>query len=255
MSGLGKRLVKRAFAAVGYEVRKLPELYNSEIFGSEPLKDMFLLYRLEGGGEHPVIFDVGANIGEFISSFRETFDTPVIHAFEPGPEIFKKLGANTLGMSDVKLNNIGLAAEARDMVFLENDHSKMSSFLDPGQDCWGRVQRQIKVHVGTVDDYCNENGIAKIEILKCDTQGYDLEVMRGADRMMREGRIHLIFTELNCSEMYKGQAELDEIYRFLREHQFRLVTFYRFAYQDNRAGWTDALFARDVRPATAKRIA
>jgi hypothetical protein len=79
--------------------------------------------------------------------------------------------------------------------------------------------------------------------------------MRGADRMMREGRIHLIFTELNCSEMYKGQAELDEIYRFLREHQFRLVTFYRFAYQDNRAGWTDALFARDVRPATAKRIA
>lgn len=250
-SGIGKRLVKRAFAAVGYELRRLPELYNSEILGSEPLKDMLLLYRLGGGGDHPVIFDVGANIGDFIF-FNETFNNPIIHAFEPGSEIFKKLRANTFGLSNLTLNNLGLGAEGREMVFLENDHAKMSSFLDPSSDCWGRIQRQVNVRMGTIDDYCDENHIRKIEILKCDTQGYDLEVMRGAKRMLRERRIHLIFTELNFSDMYKGQASLDEIYRFLREHNFRLVTFYRFAYQNNRAGWTDALFARDDRPAKSE---
>ena len=254
MSRLAKRLVKGAFAAMGYELRRLPELYNSGPLGSEPLKDMLMLYRLRGGGGHPIIFDAGANVGDFISAFRQTFDRPVIHAFEPGPEIFKKLQANTVGLPNVTLNNIGLAAKSGEMIFLENDHVKMSSFLEPGKDCWGRIQRQVKTQVGTIDDYCAENDIGQIDVLKCDTQGYDLEVMYGAERMLREGRLQLIFTEINFSDMYKGQPGLDEIYRFLRTRNFRLVTFYRFAYQDNRAGWTDALFARDDRADRKKTI-
>jgi FkbM family methyltransferase len=243
MKALVKRLTKSIFGLTGYEFRRRPELYNSESFGLSPLEDMRQLLRIEGNLERPLVFDVGANVGTFVGHFRNAFNAPIIHAFEPSPETFKKLRANTTGMPGVTLNNVGLGARNMELQFLENDHAPMSSFLEPGTQCWGKIQQRVKVRVRTVDDYCSEKRIEKINILKSDTQGYDLEVIRGAERMMREQRIHLIYTEIVFAEMYKDQASIDEIYRHLHKFGFRLVAFYRFTYMNNRAGWTDALFA------------
>ena len=63
--------------------------------------------------------------------------------------------------------------------------------------------------------------------------------------MLSSGRVRLIFLEIIFSEMYSGLPSLDEIYRHLCDRGFGLVTFYKFYYQHNRAGWTDALFAYD----------
>lgn len=234
--------VRRAFGSVGWEIRRLPELYDSIPLGLEPLQDMSRLSRLAGRTESAMIFDVGANVGNFIRYFRETFSKPIIHAFEPGSEVFKQLQANTAGIPGITLNNIGLGSRNEELIFLESDRSPMSSFLEPDKNSWSKTARRIKVSVRTVDDYSSEKGIQRIDILKSDTQGYDLQVIRGAEGMISEGRIQLLYIEINFSELYKGQPSFDGIYRHLYERNFRLVAFYRFSYQNNRAGWTDALF-------------
>ena len=65
----------------------------------------------------------------------------------------------------------------------------MSSFLSPGKEHWGEINNVTTVQVETLDNYCQRNSISKIDLLKIDTQGYDLEVLRGAKQMLSEHRI------------------------------------------------------------------
>jgi len=94
----------------------------------------------------------------------------------------------------------------------------------------------------TLDEYCVENKIPAIDILKSDTQGFDLEVIKGARELLRRKAIHLIYMEVILSDMYKGLPGVDEIYTFLTERGFNLVSFYQYHYQHPGAAWTDALF-------------
>jgi FkbM family methyltransferase len=235
--GLAQRSVKYVLGRLGYEIRR-----SSKFPGSNVMKDVLLLTRIAGGTARPVVFDVGANIGNLTRQFHQTLGNPFIHAFEPGPESFLQLQANCSDIPDVILNNWGVGAQKEELQFRENQHSVMSSFLEPGPDHWGTISRQLKVPICTVDGYCQENSINRIDILKSDTQGYDLEVFHGAKRMIDEGRIRLILTEIIFSQIYDGQPELDEIYRYLHDRNFRLVSFYGLEYQENLLGWLDALF-------------
>jgi FkbM family methyltransferase len=242
MHRLIKRAVRWGFAAAGWEVRRAPDLYESIPLGLEPLHDMLRLSRSSDKSQRPVVFDVGANVGNFVHHFRETFSKPIIHAFEPDSRAFRELQANTAGISDITLN-VGLGSQKGQLTFLVSNESPMSSFLEPERSLWSKIARRVEVPVRTIDDYCREKQIHKIDILKIDTQGYDLEVMRGGESMMRAGRIQLLYTEICFSKLYKGQAGLDPIYKYLCDCGFRLVAFYRFSYLRNLAGWTDALFA------------
>jgi FkbM family methyltransferase len=160
----------------------------------------------------------------------------------------RRLGTSGIASRDqlfILLNQIvydfGLGAEVGTLEFLENVHSELSSFLEPGVECGGTIKRR-QVKVRTIDDYCTENGINCIDILKSDTQGFDLQVIKGAKRLLMEKRIHLFYTEITFCEMYQNSPKLDEIYGFLADQGFSLVSFYKFYYQNGRAGWTDALF-------------
>lgn len=205
-------------------------------------QDAFADMRHLSGTVEPVIFDVGANVGQSIELFRKRFARPVIHSFEPGAETFEELRRRFGGSADLQLNNVALGASAGSRIFIENELTNMSSFLEPGSDCWGEIKRTYAVDVSTVDEYCAAQDIARIDILKIDTQGSDLEVVKGAQGMMRRHAIHLIFMEITISDMYKGLPRLDEIYGFLADRGFVLVAFYEFYYQRERAAWMDALF-------------
>jgi FkbM family methyltransferase len=190
----------------------------------------------------PTIFDVGANEGQTINEFCRVFKSPRIHAFEPSARVLDTLLAAAAAFPTVKVNRLALGSESGRKVFLENSHSVMSSFLEKGPWGWGDVVARREVETSTVDEYCAANHVAAIDILKTDTQGYDLYVLEGARRMLARKAIHLVFTEVNFVAMYDGMPPFDHLYRFLREHGFMLVTFYRIRYLQNRAAWTDAVF-------------
>jgi FkbM family methyltransferase len=212
---------------------------ESATLGQNAFHDMRKLARSE---PELLIMDVGANCGQTISDFRNTFENPVIHAFEPGRKAFSQLQRWTAEIPNLHLNNFAVGSRSGQMEFIENRQSVMSSFFEPGVDCSGIINERRQVQVMTLADYCATEGITHIDILKSDTQGFDLEVIKGAGWLLERRRIHLIYLEIIFSEMYKGLPGLDDIYRFLVSHGFRLVSFYQFYYEHNRASWTDALF-------------
>jgi FkbM family methyltransferase len=195
--------------------------------------------------ESPVIFDVGAHFGETIIRFYKAFDRPTVHAFEPSKESHNILKRECETFPNLIENNLALGATRGTMRLLENENTYMTSFLELGRDGNGQIVNCTAVGVDTIDDYCKERGIDRIDILKSDAQGFDLEVLKGAQRMMKRGAINLVYLEINFAEIYKNSPAPDEILAFMRQRGFSLVTFYRLFYVNGRLGWTDALFKRD----------
>lgn len=193
----------------------------------------------------PVVFDVGANLGQSIELFRSTFQDPVIHAFEPGRSAFGALQRD-YASPKTTVNNLALGAEKGDGRFIERVRHNLSSFLEAEEDFGAEAERCI-VQIDTVDNYCRTNQISRIDILKSDTQGFELAVLNGAKTMLDSGRVGCVLVEMNFAEQYKGQSHADEIMKFMREHGFSLKAFYRFVYKNDRVNWTDALFEYDAR--------
>ena len=242
-----KQFIKKVFSELGYDLKRTDEV------GTNPIKDMSRLARMRGVSNGAIVFDVGANVGNTIREFHAEFSSPIIHAFEPSPETFQSLKANVASIPFLTLNNIGLGSFNGQLMFHENTVDVMSSFLESDKDCWGESKRDVEVPIGTIDDYCEKNQITRIDILKSDTQGYDLEVLRGAERMLTSGSIYLVYVEIIFSEMYKGLPGFDQMYRHLQDRGFRLVRFYQFNSQNDRAGWADALFACEKFSSDANR--
>lgn len=234
-------LYSKTFRPVRGLVRRSLRRFGYDICSSDQRRDPFQdMQRMVSTS--PLIFDVGANIGQSIKSFRETFQNPEIHAFEPSSGTFATLKDNCGTKPSVTLNNTALGSSKETRTFLENEFNDMSSFLEIGSKGWGSITERNLVKINTVDDYCDTKKIEKIDILKSDTQGFDLEVLKGAERTIARGGIHLIYLEINFAELYNGMAPADEIMRFLRERHFSLVAFYHFYYRENLVGWTDGLF-------------
>lgn len=194
-----------------------------------------------------IVFDVGANTGQSVANFRRLLPDSTLHSFEPGRVAFRELDAATRGLRNVHLVNAAVGSTSGRLTLIENEYSDMSSFLRPSSASWGAIVAETEVEVTTLDSYCADQGIQRIDLLKIDTQGYELEVLRGATGMLDAGRVGLVFLEVTFCDMYEDLPPFDVLYRFLLDKGFRLVAFYNFHKHWTRvAGWCDALFAHEV---------
>jgi FkbM family methyltransferase len=238
-----KETIRSVAAKLGYDVR------NTASLGINPFVDM---RRFVPAGKDPLILDIGANVGQSVGRFRKTFPTAIIHSFEPGPETFKTLSQNVATDERVSVWNCAVGASTGKETFQENTNPDMSSFKSLSTTGWGEVSRQSLVEVTTVDAFLESNRIAHVDILKSDTQGYELEVFKGAERAMRANRIGLVYFEFIFSDMYQHLPGFDEVFRHLVDRNFSLVAIYDFHYQNRLASFADILFVnRDYYGQTA----
>lgn len=187
-----------------------------------------------------LIFDIGANVGQTAKDFEAEFPRATIHSFEPSPSTFKKL-KKAVHPEQTRAWNLALGAKAGQQTFLENESPDMSSFLPLGERGWGHIEKETLVAVSTIDLFCAEHKIERINLLKSDTQGYDFEVFKGAEGMLKAGKIDLILFEVTFSSIYEGAPHFEDIFRFLNQHGYQLHRVYGLGHV-NQAIWTDVLF-------------
>jgi FkbM family methyltransferase len=223
--------VRKWIQSTGYDIHKVPGDP-----GRDPYRDIGRLVA----STSPVAFDVGANTGQTTNAILQVLPRASIHAFEPHPAAFESL--RRLNIKNVVLNNYALGAQPEERTLFENTSSDMSSLLPLGEHGWGHVQAKTAVKVSTVDHYCTKHGIPRIDLLKSDTQGFELEVLKGASAMLEGNLVRLIYLEMNFARLYEGMPRFDALLGFLFDRGFELVALYRVHYLGERAGWTDGLF-------------
>lgn len=198
----------------------------------------------------PLLIDVGANTGQTIHMFKRLFDQPVIHAFEPNCSLVETRLTASFGQDDnVTLNAAGLGAEEGVLTLHQFEKDQMSSFLpmergtrNPYAD--ESLVASVEVPVWTLDQYVKKHGLEKIDLLKIDTQGYDLQVLLGADEQLTAGNVGLVMLEINFIPLYVGQPAFSELDAFLRKRGYALVDLYEKIWVENRIAWCDGLYQK-----------
>lgn len=232
-----KETTRAALQRCGLDVKR----HRRGAVGEDAFADMEH-YIKRPGFPPPVIFDVGANVGQTAERFLAHFPDARIHCFEPGPAAFRALTARVGVRPGVKLWNVGVGSAAGLLPFHENAQSVMSSFLEPAAETWGQTERVTNVPVTTLDDFAAKNGVGEIGILKSDTQGFELEVFKGATGLLESGRIALVYFEVTFADLYKDAPPFHTLFRHLAERGYRLLGIYEPVYEYDLAAWTDVLF-------------
>lgn len=129
---------------------------------------------LRSGGRHlKVVFDIGAHIGYYTKLFMKWAPEASIHSFEPSHKSFTLLYMNAAAHPHVCLNPLALAQTTGSKPFFLGRSSDLSSLVRP-------VGKRIVVDAISVDDYCRKRLISKVDMIKCDVEGSELEVISGA---------------------------------------------------------------------------
>ncbi len=227
------KIIRKLSRKLGYDIIPL----SIDIVGRDPYLDMKKFIN----NDKPVLFDVGANYGQTINEFTGVFNDYEIHSFEPSPAVFEVLKNKTFHRRNIWIWNYGIGSSIGNLLLNENTNQNMSSFLEIGEDGWGFVKHKTSVPVTTIDKFCEERNIKNIDVLKIDTQGFELEVFKGAKISMQENRIGLLYFEITFIDMYKDLPSFGELFDFATNNGFELITIYPIKYKNNIAAWTDVL--------------
>jgi hypothetical protein len=96
----------------------------------------------------------------------------------------------------------------------------------PGSETWKRALTQthgLKTRVQTADNLFRSQGLARVDFFKLDTQGTELEILKGAREYLSAGRISVIKTEATFLPVYRNQCTFSDLDQFLKEHGFVFV--------------------------------
>jgi FkbM family methyltransferase len=176
-----------------------------------------------------VIFDVGANIGDWSLLALQVNPRLIIHCFEPSPETFAQLQAR-LKNAACTCNPFGLGSKVEDRpLYIYADGSGNNSlFQRKGlEDGWGlsTPKRSEIIHLDTIDNYCAKNGIEIIDFMKVDVEGFEIEVFKGAAGMLKEGRIHRIQFEYGGCNI-DARVLLKDIFDYFSDYPYRFCKIF-----------------------------
>jgi FkbM family methyltransferase len=161
-----------------------------------------------------ILFDVGANEGQTVKAFRNNFPSATIHCFEPNPECCRRL--TNFG---VAVHQMALGNEAGEIGFDQSQGQSDMFFVT-------HKPTAEKVAIDTIDNFCDQQRIKHIDFLKIDTEGYDLEVIRGSTSMLQTRAIDLVQAEVSMNAENTYHVAFGNVHSTLESSGYRLFGIY-----------------------------
>jgi FkbM family methyltransferase len=224
---------------------RLIRLSPTKIRGIDPLVDVAFLL---GNKRDPLCVDVGANDGETAANFLKQFPGAKLIAFEPFEQCCQILRSKFATNSNVRVETLALGASTGRTYLNLYSADRMNSLLqlDPMPENIMKSKFSHKgtadICVDTLDHFCRANTIYYIDVMKVDTQGYDLNVLKGASSLLKEQRVHVILLEINFIPMYRHQPSFTDLHEFLVSNGYRFVDFYNQVHHRGYTAWCDACY-------------
>lgn len=207
--------------------------YHIRVTKPEQVDAFFAQKKMFNPDAQLTIFDVGAHHGETSLAYQKLFPQATIYAFEPFEASMNSLKKNINGTKQIFPQGVALSQEVGETTFHSNSFSATNSLLATAEtETMGyfKTQNVVKIQTNTLDNFAQNNQIAHIDILKMDVQGAEHLVLRGAEKMLKQQKISLIYTEIIVKPSYDGQKSLDEMLTLVRSFGYNLYGFYNYLY-------------------------
>lgn len=173
-----------------------------------------------------IIFDVGANKGQFLDMIEQGLRgiDCHIHVFEPSKHTYQILSENAKSYSNLTLNNLALGRQVGEFdLHYDELGSGLASLTKRKLNHFGYDFKYAeKIQVETLDDYCARNSIHTIDHLKLDVEGHELDVLQGGIKMFQNQRIKMVSFEFGGCNI-DSRTYFRDFYNFFRDCEMNRI--------------------------------
>ena len=249
MPGLNQFLL-RICDSLAYRLRRRE---SAAAFRATPLTaagfdtfDTHELLRQLSSSAPRVIYDLGANRGQWTLLAKSVFATAEVHSFEPLPDHCTDFLRHTAGLTDVHLHRVALGETTAELEMDLTTFSDSASLLAPTE-VMARTYnvhsgRKVRVPVVRLDDWIAAHKLPPPNLIKLDLQGYELSALRGAPVALARARAVLL--ELSFREYYHAQPTPGTVIAHLEAAGYRLHALSPDLPAGRALEQADALFVR-----------
>ena len=194
-------------------------------------------------------FDIGAHEGESIILFSKNFNIKKIFSFEPSPINFEKLFNNKESIHnrfkdlEIHLENFALGSENKELSMNQLSETSSSTInnIDQNSKYFKKKNtflnlvkktnsiKKIDIKQIKLSDYLEQKKIFKIDFLKIDTEGYELNVLIGLGKYLQN--VNLIMFEHHYHDMLIKNYSFSEIHDLLKRNNFTQIYKYKMPFR------------------------
>jgi len=174
-----------------------------------------------------VVYDIGANIGDFATFVAKLPSVSEIYCFEPVPDVFADLKKRTETSAKIRCFQVGLADRNGIFLMNSNDCSPSSSMLPLGaihveEFPLARNTRTIEIQTMTMSGVVDRYGLAPPDFIKADVQGFEDRVIGGGLELVKNAKYCML--ELSLISLYQESVLITDMNALMRNLGFRLVS-------------------------------
>lgn len=214
-------ILKRIFSTVtGYWIHKISSLP----IGADLFLDIHHRFKY---GSLKTMFDVGANTGQTLDWFRMNEPEAKIYCFEPVSAPYNDLKTKARKDSNSIVEQIAFGEQSGEKVMkLFDMDSSLNSLSDRAMNQNIDAYEET-VKIDTLDNYCLKNGISKIDFLKIDTEGYELNVLEGSVNMLNNAAISFIYCEIGFLKQNERNTYFADLTEWLADKNYHFFGLYQ----------------------------
>lgn len=209
--------------------------------GTAPTNFIDILPKLPSDRSKTAMLDVGANFGVVTSELLQIFPVDV-HAFEPSPAVFEELKERHGANPRVHCHCKAISDTQGEQTFEARADDPFLGRLADG----ASSRETINVEVTTVDAFLQARGIDCVPLMKTDTEGFEIQVLKGAEASLCSGKIKSLLIEVTLTLTTDRHVKLSNVSDLLRVHGYKLFGLYDHHYlKSGQSRYCNALFKHE----------
>lgn len=192
------------------------------------------------------VADIGANVGDWTAGVLDLARPSEVFVFEPSPRVYPIVRDRFAGLPGIHVIQAAIGDRDGSTPFHVTTHSHNGSVLEPRADTQnlvdhgGDVSQRVEVELLRLDKALA--GVAQLDLLKIDVQGFERSVLAGAPETLR--RTSWVLIEANFVSLYEGDVLLPELHDLMVSAGFELSNLSRPYVRNRVALFSDALYRR-----------
>lgn len=205
---------------------------NNNHYFNENGERNFILNVVSKLSKQLVIFDVGANIGEYTRTLVDLLDKCKveykIHLFEPSQVTFGTLTNYLQNLHHLIFNKVGISdVEGDNNIYYDNEQSGLSSLYKRDLKSENiEVNKSEEITLIRLDNYIENNNIEHINYLKLDIEGHELFAIKSLGKYLNDEFIDVIQFEYGGCNLDSHTTLLD-FYQLLEPLNFSMFKLMR----------------------------
>lgn len=220
------RFIHKVFRSQ-FVLKTMQKLIGTDIYITQPfgLNSLIDIKNHFSNFEMKLIFDIGANIGQSENEYFKLFPNAKIHCFEPIPATFSKLKSNVRSPK-TECHNLALGAIEEKVEIMLSSAENTSTANSIVNNKFGNDGVKVQLDCSTLDLFLTRNKIEAVDYVKIDTEGYDLNVLKGAKDSLKSQKIKFVEVECSMNKLNNFHVAFEEIKTYMEDNNYYLFGVY-----------------------------